>query len=842
MLPSTQEEIKLEDPQSLKREELFSKLESCEGGLSCEEAEVRLKLYGPNILKEEKVSWIKIFLRQLKNAFVYVLLLAAFLSLFLGEETDSFVILGIILVNTLFGFWQEFRVEKSIEALKKLTESKTRVLRDGKEIAVSSSEIVLGDVVLLSEGDIVTADLRLIEEASFMVDESSMTGESVPVSKDSSLNLEKGTKLYDLKNMALAGTSVVRGNAKGFVCHTGSFTYFGKIAAKVGEEPAEAPLLKAMKRFTKWLICGYGILFSGLFFLGFLQGREVTELAYIIVACLVSAVPEGLPLVITLVIVVGAIRLSRQKTYVRFLPAVEILGSTTVIASDKTGTITEGKLIVEKFYTKDEERLKRVAALCNDASDQSGDPLDWALIQWVKNANEFKKKHPRKWSYPFDSKKMLMASTHVVDGKEILFVKGAFESLKQMGSFSEEDERIYHEFLDQGYRTLAFAEGDSCASDDPSSWKIELVGLIGFLDPPKKEVKEAVEKAKDAKIHALMITGDHAKTAKKVAESVGIWKEGDLVLTGEEIEKMEDGFLTESLQKASVLARILPDHKYRIVKLLQKRGDIVAVTGDGVNDVPALKAANLGIAMGSGTEAAKSASEMVITDSNFKVIVEAINSGRVIANNIRKAIYYLMSTAVQEICLISLSIFFFFPIPLSAIQILWINIVTDGVQDKFFAFIKEEGDVMKDTPTPPSEKFIDRAQVGRMAYFGLFMGAFLFLLYLYLLERHSFELTSTIIFTSLATCQWANGLQAQKEKEPFFKNIGRSFSINPLIFLGVGLGLSLQTLIIYVFPEAFKIVPLSLSDWMYPAGSFFSAFILLEVRKWFEYCWSRFKS
>ncbi len=827
------------DAHSLPINEVFQTLQTDAKGITSEEAIKRLKFFGENRLEEEKSSLTRIFFRQFNNMLIYVLLAASLISILLQEWADCIVIFSVIMLNSLLGFWQEAKAERSIRALKKLTESKVRVSRNGQIQFLPSSEIVPGDCVFLKEGEIVTADIRLFEETSLLVDESSMTGESMPVDKDSSKVLPVNTQIYDLENMALAGTSIIRGEGKGIVVHTGAATYFGKIAERAKESAPETQLTKALKYFAKMMVIGFCILLACLFIVGFFQGRPLVELAYILVACLVSAVPEGLPLVITLVIVIGAIALSKRKTYVRVLSSVETLGSATVIACDKTGTITEGKLIVRQWFTKDLSRLQLIGALCNDTHQGSGDPIDLALWNWIENAENLKAQYPRKWSYPFDSKVMMMAVVHEIDNQRTLLVKGAYESLKKLSPHDEEMDNACHELLKKGFRVLAFGQGKWHGNDDVFSWRLQIIGLVAFLDPPKDGVKEAIENAKLAHIKVIMLTGDHFMTARCVAHEVGIWNEGDQIITGPEIEEMSDEQLTHSLNKTTILARILPEHKYRVVKVLQEKGEVVAVTGDGVNDVPALKVADLGIAMGSGSEAAKSVSEMIITDSNFKVIIEAIKRGRVITDNIRKVIYYLLSTSLQEIILISLSIFTFLPLPLTAIQILWINLVTDGVQDQFFAFIKEEGNVMKQRPKNPSKKFIDSIQIMRVLIFGIAIGVLMYLLFVLLRERYSFELASTIVFTSTVMAQWANGIQSQKENEPFFKNIYRSFSINPLIFSGVAAGIVLQLCVIYLFPIQFKITPLNMFHWIFPIGSFFVAFTIIEIRKWAEYWWQR---
>ena len=823
-------------------EEILQYFGTSSRGLSKAEAEKRLEFYGKNVIKEEKICKLRILARQFKNILIYVLFAASIVSVSIGEWTDFFVINFIIVLNGLIGFWQELKAETSIAALKKLTESRCKVVRDGSLSLISSSEIVPGDYLILHEGEIVTADMRLVESSGLMVDESSMTGESAPILKDHKAKLPKNALPYELKNMLLAGTTIVRGTGHGVVVTTGSNTYFAQIALKSQESSPDTPLTKALEFFTKRYVILLLGLFSLLLGIGFLQGRSLVDLAYILLASLVSVVPEGLPVVITLVMVLGAISLSKKRALIRYLPSVETLGSATVVASDKTGTITEGKLVVKETCAQDIEKLKLVAALCNDAHEGAGDPLDVALAGWVEDYDEVRKKNPRKWAYSFDTRLMLMATVNTVDHEEKLLVKGAYESLKEKVEHPEElqeIEKTLHSFLQEGLRVLAFGIG-KWENENPLLWKISIVGLIGFLDPPKKRVREAVAFANKAGIRVLMITGDHFMTAKAIAQEVGIWSQNDKILIGKEIETLPDASLLASIKNTTLFARILPEHKYRIVKLLQASHEIVAVTGDGVNDVPALKAADIGIAMGGGTEAAKSASKMIISDNDLTIIVDAIRNARVIADNIRKAIYYLLSTSLQELCLISLAILSSYPLPLSAIQILWINIVTDGVQDKTFPFAQAEGDVMARKPRRPEKQFFDRKQIMRVLVFGGIVGAFSFFLYTYLLEKYSFAIVSTIIFTSLAAAQWANGIQAQKEEEPFFKNVAKSFAINPFIFLGAGLGILLQCFALFFAPKLFHATPLSLEHWKYPLLVFAVAFGVVEIRKWIEFFVKKF--
>ncbi len=817
-------------------EEVFSHLNTSPEGLSKEEAARRLREWGRNSLEEDERSFRGIFFRQFHNPLVYVLIIASLISLAIGEWVDFCVINVVIVFNSLLGFWQEVKAESSLKALRKLTESKNTVIRSGKPFQVHSSELVLGDCIQLQEGELITADMRLIESHGLLIDESAMTGESFPVSKDPFKLLSEETQPYDLINTLLSGTVCVRGKGKAIVVKTGANTYFASIVEKAKMASPETPLVRSLRFFAQRYILLLLAFFLFLGIYGYVQGRSLIDIAYFLIASFVSVVPEGLPLVVTLVMLIGAVSLSKCKVFVRHLPSVETLGSATVIASDKTGTITSGNLIVKTVFTKEEKLLKTIAALCNDADHGIGDLLDLALSQWVEDYSSLRSVHPRHWSYPFDPQLMLMATVNDFEGEKVLFVKGAFEALKEKALDFKElagFEEAMHQLSEQGLRVLAFGMG-KWEKNDPSAWKVKMIGLVGFLDPPKAGVREAVAQAKQAGIHVMMITGDHLKTAQAIAYEVGIWNKKDPVLLGSQIQAMDDDELYTNAKRATVLARILPEHKYRVVKILQEKAEVVAVSGDGINDVPALKRADLGIAMGTGTEAAKDASKMVITDSNLTVIVHAIRMGRTIAQNIRKVIYYLTSTSLQSLTIIALSILAGQPLPFTAGQILWVNIVADGVQDKFFAFAKEEFNLMREQPRAAEATFFDLSQLVRILLFGITLGIGTFLMYIYLLKRFSYEETSTILFTSLCTAQWANGIQAQKEKEPFFKNISHSFTINPWIYCGAGVGMLLQLCAIYLLPDLFKTIPISLSQWKYPLIAFLAAFSLVELRKWAE--------
>ncbi|MFN4013277.1 MAG: cation-translocating P-type ATPase [Aquificaceae bacterium] len=821
------------------QEEVLKELRTSLEGLTQEEAQKRLEVYGKNVLREERESRLKVFIRQFTSPFILILLVAGLGALFLGDVKDAIIVYGLIAVNGLLGFYQELKAIASIEALRSMTALRVRVLRDGVERQVESSQLVPGDIVLLSEGDVVPADIRLLESVGLLVDEALLTGESLPVEKDASLTLLEDTPLHNRSNCLYKGTVVLRGKAIGVVFATGKNTELGKIAQRVQEKSPESPLTKALGEFGKKWIFILLVLLSLLVLVGLWQGRPLKTLIFFAVAQLVSAVPEGLPIVVTLALVVGAVRLSREKVLVKYLPSVETLGSATYICSDKTGTITLGKLKVQDYVAYDKRRLLLASALCNDADGMRGDPLEVALINWLErervNWQALRRFYERLWEHPFDTKRRLMAVI-VPDGDNRFdfYVKGALESLSCMceRECPKEVWEAHNKMAQEGLRVLAFgyAKLDNIPKN-VDEVKIEIVGLVGFLDPPKEGVKEAVQMAKSAGIRVIMITGDNILTAKAVAKMVDIYEEGDIALEGKELERYNDEELYQLLKRVSVVARATPDDKYRIVKVLQSRGEIVAVTGDGANDAPALRVADLGIAMGSGSQAAKDAGKMVILDDNLAIIVNAIRRGRLIAKNIGKVIRYLLSANSFQIFYNSFAILTGLPLPLYPTQILWINLVTDGVQDKAYPFTKYEGNPMKEKPQSPIQTFLGRRQILIVAYNGLLMAIAHYILFLYLLKHHPYEISLTISFTSAVVSQWAVGVQEISEK-PFLKNPIEHVRLNPYVFLGISIGAFLQALAVYILSDYFHTVSISSEMLPYiflvPSLTFFG----IELRKW----------
>ncbi len=817
-------------------EGVLKELDTSLSGLTESQAKDRLRLYGFNELEEEEESKLRVFLRQFASPLVVILLVAGFLSLLLGELKDATVIYGLVLVNGLLGFYQEIRALTSIRALKSITALKTRVLRDKDEKEIDVRFLVPGDIILLSEGDVVPADIRLVESVALQVDEAILTGESFPVGKMASVVLQEDAPIFERINCLYKGTTVVKGRAVGVVFATGRSTEIGRIARRMVERSPESPLTRALGILAKRLVF---ILFFSLFLLflvGIYQGRDIKTLFFFIVAELVSAVPEGLPIVITLSLVVGVLRLSRQKTLVKYLPSAETLGSATYICTDKTGTITEGKPRVERYYPIDKFHLFMCAALCNDSNGIKGDPIELALLEWLEGERfgwpRVREAFERVWEHPFDAKRRFMAVVVKNGDSYDLYVKGAFESLLEMcKECPVEIAKMHESYAKSGLRVLAFGHSKiKRIPHDVHRVKISLVGVIGFLDPPKSGVDEAVKTAREAGIRVVMITGDNLLTAKSVASMVNIYKDQDIAIEGKDLEKFSDDELYNLLKRLTVVARASPDDKYRIVKVLQQKGEIVAVTGDGVNDVPALKAADLGVAMGSGSSAAKDAAKMIITDNNLSVIVEAVKTGRHIAKNIGTAIRYLISTNAFEVMYVSFAILFGLPLPFYATQVLWINLITDGVQDKTFPFTKYEGNPMKEKPKKPQDVLVGKQQLLKILYNSVFITVCHVLLFSYLLRTFSYEQALTISFTSSALSQFPVGIQEISDR-PFFRDPLRFMLINPYIFLSVILGVSLQMVAIFFLSEYFHAVTLEWEHIKYALLIPVLTFLAIELRK-----------
>jgi len=833
--------MNIPDSPSLKPiESLLEELESSRDGLDANEAENRYREFGSNSLMAEERSKLSMFISQFTSPIVLILIAAGVISFTMDHTKDGIIILAILIINALLGFYQELKAETSIRALQRLTENHVRVLRSGVETLLSSHQLVPGDIILLSEGDLVPADVRIMESHSLQVDEAVLTGESLPCDKSSDSLSEPEAPLYERHNSLFSGTSILRGKTTALVCATASSTEIAKIAEAAQKISPESPLTRSMRHFSKRLLITIFLILTLLGAIAIAQGRSIEEMLSFLLAQLVSAVPEGLPIVITLILAIGAYRLSNHKILVRHLPSVESLGSATIIATDKTGTITEGILSVKETMALNEEELTRCAALCNDSYDEKGDSIDVALAKWLgEEYGVLQNRFERLYYHPFDPITRMMGTVNRIESSEKLYLKGAYEALLPLAlntpSELENLQKAHDIMASKGLRVLAFGVSDH-HWEDPKSAPIQIVGLIAFADRPKADAAEAIALAKQSGIRLIMITGDNPITAEVIASEVGLNHTDQKILTGMEIDTLSDEELKLRLMQTGVIARAMPEHKYRIVQLFQKQGEIVAVTGDGVNDVPALKAADLGIAMGNGSEAAKASSKMVLVDNNLGVIVDAIRQGRVISDNLRKVLFYLLSTSLGEIILISMAILMALPLPLHATQILWINIVTDGMCDKTFAMCDEEGDVMKRPLKPKENKFLNKTMFFRLGWFAIVTAAVTMALFMYLSTHgYAYDVTLGATFTTVVASQWITAVLAQKESEPFLKNIRRSLTINPWLWGGISLGIMLQAIALYLLPEWFHVVPPSGEILGYVTIALIAIFLLDEGYKWVEY-------
>jgi Ca2+-transporting ATPase len=863
-------------------EETLKALNARETGLSQEEAQKRLQEYGPNELKKEKgISPIRLFLEQFADILIIILLIATGLSIYLGEITDAIVIIAIVLACAILGFVEEYRSEKALEALKKMTAPTAMVLRDGKEVKVQASEIVPGDIILLYTGDKVPADARLIEAINLKMDEAPLTGESTPVNKTVE-PLPEEIGIPERRNIVFTGTAVVYGRGKAVVTSTGMNTEFGKIAKMVQvTEEEETPLEKRMASVGKWI----GILCVAVCLavaaIGIAEGRNPLDMVLWGVSLAVAAVPEALPAIVTGALAVGMYRMAKVNTIVRRLPAVETLGCTSVICADKTGTMTKGEMTVQRIYVNDqiikvsgvgyepqgdflsedkkldpvqEEELVallKISALCNDAKLEKekesgrwiikGDPTEGALVVAAAKAGlwkeELEKENPRIGEVPFSSERKRMTTVHLASKrKKVAFMKGAPEivlerctkilSKGKVRKLTEEDRekilKVNEAMAMQALRNLGFAYRELPESTSSFDEKIEsdmiFVGIMGMIDPPREEVKDAISICRKAGIRVVMVTGDHKLTAVAVAKELNLMGEKEeegQVLTGQELDKMNDEQLIQIVENVAIYARVSPEHKMRIVKAWKAKGYVVAMTGDGVNDAPALKMADIGVAMGiTGTEVTKEASDMVLTDDNFASIVKAVKEGREIYDNIKKYLTYLLRCNVMEILvmfIVMISVPYlagsayqpggdpkFSPtVALTAIQLLWVNLTTDGLPALALGIDPGDPDLMERKPRDPNESVFTRDVKLYLTLVPIMMTVLL--LYGYFMHQpwlgeYNLLEARTQLLTAMILMELANAISARSLRYTVFK-VG--VFKNKFLWVAILSSLGLQLMVLY---------------------------------------------
>ena len=882
----------------LEAEKIIAELATdAQRGLSHEEARARMEKYGPNILAEEKKEHpILKFLKQFTEFIIIVLIGAAVIAGLLGEWIDALAILAIVLLNGIIGFMQEAKAERVMEALKKLAAPTAKVIRDGSLTTVPAREIVPGDIILFESGDHVPADCRIIESSYLKIAEAALTGESHPIEKEPDA-LDNGLPLADRINMAYTGTNVVYGRGKGIAIATGMATEMGKIARMLQEvKPEPTPLQRRLAEFGRLLVYAAGFIVAVIFLLGILRGEAILDMFLVAVSLAVAAIPEGLPAVVTIVLALGVQRMVKRHALIRKLPSVETLGAATIIASDKTGTLTQNQMTVKRLFIdtgKDIEvtgtgyapvgefrrgretiapnaspallQAVKIGVLCNTAELKEengairviGDPTEGALITLGLKAGIDKAMLEKGLSFveevPFDSERKIMTVVYKSSSAWYAFIKGAAEKVLPLCTtildeggprpMTDEDRQAItkatEEFSNDALRVLALAYRESEAPLEVHSMhllerELPFAGLAGMIDPPRPEVFEAVKKARSAGITPLMITGDHKATAVAIAKELGIYGPYDLAITGEELDRLSHEEFMKELPRLKVYARVNPEHKLKVVRAWKERGETIAMTGDGVNDAPALKEADIGIAMGiTGTDVTKEASDMVLTDDNFASIVSAVEEGRGIFENIRRVVHFLLSCNIGEIFVLLVASLLGMPLPLLPIQILWTNLVTDGLPALGLAMEGIDPDLMKKQPRERSEGIVTRSLLWVMLVQGIFI-AFCtlapFALEVYYFEAELIK-AQTMAFTVLVFCQKFHVFNCRSEWTSVFK-LG-VFS-NRMLNWSVVIILSTQLLLVYVpsLQTIFKVVPLNLVDWAIVIAFSIQPLLLMEVVKW----------
>ncbi|OGB90705.1 ATPase [candidate division WOR-1 bacterium RIFCSPHIGHO2_01_FULL_53_15] len=837
-------------------DETIGELSTSKTGLASAEAEKRLQEYGPNELTEKKKKTaLAMFLDQFKDFMIMVLIAAALISGFIGELTDTLAIIVIVVINAVIGFIQEYRAEKAMAALKKMAAPAATVLRDGHPATLPASQLVPGDVVLLETGRVVPADLRLFEAARLQAEEAALTGESVPVEKQTGVLHDEHLPIGDRKNLAYKGTFVTYGRGAGVVVTTGMETELGQIAAMLQEEEeVKTPLQKRLAKFGQVLTYAVFAICGVVFGVGILRGEPPILMLLTAISLAVAAIPEALPAVVTISLALGAKKLIQQNALIRKLPAVETLGSVTYICSDKTGTLTLNKMTVEETFILGQgtdRQFLTALALNNDAQEDAagniiGDPTEAALLRFAKDKGfdkrSLEKDLPREAEIPFDADRKCMTTFHKSPGgKYVSFTKGAIDILldRAVAVDSADISRVNERMSSDGLRVLGIAmrEWESLPADlSPEKIEIDLaiLGLVGLMDPPREEAKEAVGLCQSAGIRPVMITGDHPITARAIAQRLGIIDDDvKAIITGRELEKLSLSEFEERVEYIRVYARVAPDQKLKIVKALQDKGQFVAMTGDGVNDAPALKRADIGIAMGiTGTDVAKEASHMILLDDNFATIVKAVKEGRRIFDNIRKFIKYTMTSNSGEIWTIFLAPFLGLPIPLLPIHILWINLVTDGLPGLALAAERSEPGIMSRPPRHPRENIFAHGLGIHIIWVGLLMGFASLLTQAWAIKAGHTH-WQTMVFTVLCLSQMGHVLAIRSEKQSLFK-IGLFSNLYLFGALLLTFGLQMATIYVPFLNPIFKTEALSPDELLIALGLSSVVFVAVEIEKFFK--------
>ncbi|MBD8922732.1 calcium-translocating P-type ATPase, PMCA-type [bacterium] len=859
--------------QTLEKNDVIRRLNTKEReGLTEEEVKIRQAKYGKNKLKDKKKESIIIkFIKQFNDFMIITLIIASIISAVIskmqGENdyVDSIIIIGIVIFNALMGVIQEAKAEKSIEALKQMTPQITKVIRNGKTTEINAEDLVKGDIVILETGNFIPADCRIIESHNLKIEESSLTGEAEPSLKEANIICKKDIPLGDMKNMAFMASTVVNGTGKAIVTETGMETKVGQIANMIIEDEApETPLQKKLGEVGKILGIACLAICIIIFIIGLIKKIEPIEMFMTAVGLAVAAIPEGLPAIVTIMLSIGVTKMAKRNSIIRKLPAVETLGSSNVICSDKTGTLTQNKMKVVEVKSKNPKFIITMATLCTDCeitveNNQEkviGEPTEKAIVEEGLhigcNKKETEKIFPRINEIPFDSNRKMMTTIHRIGNKYRIICKGApdvlldkctKEVLEIVDSqdikvktldklkIKNENEQMAHKAL----RVIAVAFKDvtelpSKIDNSTIENNLTFVGLIGMIDPPREGVKEAVKTCKTAGIKTVMITGDHLETAKAIAKDLGILNNGEKAITGQELDKMTQEQLEKNIKEYSVFARVTPEHKVRIVKAWQRNGAVVAMTGDGVNDSPALKNANIGIAMGkNGTDVAKNAADIILTDDNFVTIVEAVKQGRNIYDNIKKAVHFLLSTNIGEIVTIFVGLILGLKSPLLAIQLLWINLVTDSLPAIALGLEKPEKDIMQRKPIDSKKGIFANGLWNKIILEGTMIGVLTLVAFSIGNKYYTLEVARTMAFLSIGFLELIHSINVKNEKSIFETGLFE----NKYLVGSFVLGIFVQAIVVVVpaFAKVFEVVPLSLTQWIITIAISILPIPVIELQK-----------
>ncbi|GAA3197388.1 calcium-translocating P-type ATPase, PMCA-type [Lentilactobacillus kefiri] len=868
-------------------DDVMSQMKAHPTGLTDQEVKDRRQQFGANKLtSKRRTTLIEKFIAQFKDLMIIILIVAAVIAGFAGETVDAVIILAVVILNAIFGVFQESKAENAIDSLKEMSAPMATVLRNNQSKSVKSEDIVPGDIVLLEAGDVVPADIRLTEANSLKIEEAALTGESVPVNKQVDPITEKDLPLGDRKNLGFMNSNVTSGRATGVVIGTGMNTEVGKIAHMLNTtEETTTPLQENLKSLGKMLTVLILIIAVIVFAVGMWRGQEsLINMLLTAISLAVAAIPEGLPAIVTVTLALGTQQMARHRALIRKLPAVETLGSTDVIASDKTGTLTQNKMTVEKVFLNDQlqdsadahlslkDRLAQIMVLNNDTKYQekelAGDPTETALVAFYLNKDEpvqqFVNAHPRLAEIPFDSERKLMSTYNKMDdGKILMTMKGAPDQLlqrvtkiqdgDQVRDITDDDQVLIrstnHDLATQALRVLAFAYRfvDDVPTDLTSNAQehdMIFVGLIGMIDPERPEVAQAVAEAKSAGIKSIMITGDHQDTAQAIAKRLGILGRGDnpggKVINGAQLDEMSDDQFNKEVTDISVYARVAPEHKVRIVKAWQNQGKVVAMTGDGVNDAPALKTADIGVGMGiTGTEVSKEASDMVLADDNFATIVTAVKAGRKVFSNIQKSLQYLLSANLGEVLTLFVMTMMGWQI-LAPVQILWINLVTDTFPAIALGVEPAEPGIMKRKPRGRSSNFLSGGIMSNILYQGFFEGFITLCVYAFAITNpvHASEALAhadalTMAYATLGLIQLFHAFNSKTIHESIFRvGMFRNKFFNWAL-LGSAI-LLIMTIVIPGFNSMFHVTELTASQWLVVVFGGFMIVVVTEVVKYIQ--------